>query len=255
MKPYLEKLREKDACLHVNANADYFFKPHFHSNLEILIVNKGVCDLQNNGKTYVVDNGKIAINDSYDIHGYGHNQTENADTRLIIIPLSFAKKFLSFKGDKTLKSNIIDCPSLCKTLTEIIDKLLTATTDQNLIKAGVDLFFAYLMQKIELCDLVQPPKHSLIKNILDYLNQNFNKDVTLPDVAKNFGYTEAHVSRIFHRYFGCSIGRYLNDLRIAYVLERLNDGSNSSVTNVIFEAGFNSIQTYYRNLARYKNNI
>lgn len=252
MKAYLEKYRENDNSLHFNVKGDLFFKPHFHSNIEILIVNKGNFTVQNNGENYSVCDGQIFINDCYDIHGYGHN--DGGDFRLVIIPISFAKKFLKLKGDNAISSPVISCPQLALSLTEIIDRIFRTSKNENVIKASVDLFFALIFEHLELCANKRKSQYSLIKNILDYLSRNFNKDVTLVSVAKEFGYTEAHISRLFHKFFKCSICVYVNNLRINYVLDRINSGE-VNVTDAIFESGFNSVQTYYRNLARYKKDI
>ena len=252
MKPYLEKYRENDIKLHFNSRGDLFFKPHFHSNLEIFVVNKGTFTITNNGDKYCVCDGQVFINDCYDIHGYGHN--EDGDFRLIIIPVSYAKRFLNLVGDNTFKSPLITSSELTAKLTEINDRIFKTTDNENVIKAGVDLFLALILEKLELTKNKRRPQYTLIKNILDYLSRNFKNDVTLPIVAKEFGYTEAHVSRLFSKFFKCSIGVYVNNLRINYVLEKIASGE-VNVTEAIFEAGFKSVQTYYRNLARYKKDI
>jgi hypothetical protein len=43
-----------------------------------------------------------------------------------------------------------------------------------------------------------------------------------------------------------------NDIRIAFIKEQIDLGSTDSITELIYKAGFKSVQTYYRNLKRYK---
>ena len=252
MKPFFEKRREQDVKLHFNDKGDLFFKPHFHSNLEILVVKKGNISITNNGEKYSVCDGQVFINDCYDIHGYGHN--DNGEFRLVIIPVAYAKRFFNLVSDNTFTSPLITNSDLTDKLFEIVDRIFKVSQNENVIKAGVDLFLALIFENLELTKNKRRPQYTLIKNILDYLSRNFKNDVTLPVVAKEFGYTEAHVSRLFNKFFKCSIGVYVNNLRINYVLEKI--ASNEvNVTSAIFESGFKSVQTYYRNLARYKKDI
>ena len=252
MKAFYEIHRENDSHLHVQKNKDYFFKTHFHSHLEILVVKKGSCPIDLNGQSYLLKDGDTAFFDSFDIHGYGHNLVENTQTRLLIIPLRYANKFISLKRDMRVANPVIQDANLCQTLTSIIDDFIFPRTNNAIVTAGVELFLAVLGEKLVFQGEEQRPDHNLIKEILQYLNLNFKKDVTLPLVATKFGYTEAHVSRTFHRYVGQSIKEYVNDLRVSYVQNRLTETFGGKISELIYEAGFKSVQTYYRNLSRTK---
>ncbi|MBQ3219170.1 MAG: helix-turn-helix domain-containing protein, partial [Clostridia bacterium] len=59
------------------------------------------------------------------------------------------------------------------------------------------------------------------------------------------GYSDAHISRIFSLYVKKSLPDYVNELRFKEV-NRLIENTNGKITDLIFDAGFNSIQTYYR---------
>lgn len=55
MKAFYEEYRDDDENLIVMRNGFYLFPPHFHRNIEILIVNKGAYTVVHNGVSYSVE--------------------------------------------------------------------------------------------------------------------------------------------------------------------------------------------------------
>ena len=86
----------------------------------------------------------------------------------------------------------------------------------------------------------------LIRAVLSYLSEHFREDVSLPVIARKFGYAQAYVSRVFHRYTNTGLPRYVNRLRLNYIETRRRNDPSASLTDLIFDAGFKSIPTYYR---------
>ena len=253
MDAFFEMAREEILSPHIIKNKDYVFKTHFHSNLEILLVNKGECPITCNGRNYLIKDGQIAFFDSFVFHGYDNNPTKNVDTRLMVIPLSYAENFLAYKNGLSISNFLIDDAKLCNKLIQVIDDFIYEQKNQTVLSAGIQLFLALLSEKLEFKKSDISSEHNLIKDLLYYVNLNFKNDVSLSTVANHFGYTEAHVSRTFSRFLNQSLKEYVNNLRIRFIQEKIKQGSDLSITELIFQAGFNSQQTYYRNLAKFNN--
>ncbi|MBQ9756325.1 MAG: helix-turn-helix domain-containing protein, partial [Clostridia bacterium] len=79
---------------------------------------------------------------------------------------------------------------------------------------------------------------------------NFRSEITLSGLAKEFGYSVEHVSRVFHKYLKTGIPEYVNGLRLNCVEQLVKAHPEKKITEIIFDSGFNSIQSYYRNKAR-----
>jgi methylphosphotriester-DNA--protein-cysteine methyltransferase len=88
---------------------------------------------------------------------------------------------------------------------------------------------------------------------LFYINQNFKEEINLKILAKQFGYTAEHISRVFNHYLNVSLPEYINGLRLDYVENAIKEGSKENITSLLFSAGFKSIQTYYRAKNKRKN--
>ena len=86
---------------------------------------------------------------------------------------------------------------------------------------------------------------------LNYINDNFDKPISLKTMAKEFGYSEGHCSYLFNSYVGVSFKNYLNDIRMQNALSMIAT-NNYSINEVIEQSGFGSPVTFYRQYAKYK---
>lgn len=246
MKGYYEHIRETQNELVIFRNHQHNFVSHFHINLEIYILNDGEQQVTCNGKTYNMTSGTIAFFDSYDIHGYLKADKPCKDSCVILIPYPLLTHFREFRQKLRVASPIIFDKQLTEQLLQVIDQVLLKTHDKNLITAGVDMMLALIEQKLNYETSGQNDDVTLVKKILEFIDNNYQKDAKLSTIANNLGYTEEHLSRVFHKYLNQSIPSYVNGLRLVYVERELKKGEKK-LSEIIFDAGFNSFQTYYRN--------
>ena len=105
---------------------------------------------------------------------------------------------------------------------------------------------ARLGERLTFTEIKGREESSAVREILGYIEENFRGDVSRKTVARALGYSEAHVSRVFHRFMGEGLSAYVNRLRHAYVQRALNLNPERTVMELIEEAGFTGVQTYYR---------
>jgi len=72
-----------------------------------------------------------------------------------------------------------------------------------------------------------------------YLTSRLSERITLDDVASAVHVSPFHFARLFHRYTGLPVHRYLTLLRLRASLARLADGAND-LTRLALELGFSS---------------
>ncbi len=73
-----------------------------------------------------------------------------------------------------------------------------------------------------------------------YLLDNFQTELNLADIAHNVNVSPFHFSRLFKHFTSYSPYRYLLELRLSHAVLLLRNTSRS-VTEICFEAGFNSL--------------
>ena len=101
-----------------------------------------------------------------------------------------------------------------------------------------------------------------IKKIIEYINLNYAKEIKNNDLAEIAGYHEYHLNRLFVRYTGMSMHKYIVNLRMNEA-KRLLLNTNMSVSDIASQTGFCSnthFSTYFKKETKvspfeYRNNF
>ena len=84
-----------------------------------------------------------------------------------------------------------------------------------------------------------------INKVFQYLEENYQNNISLSDVSKAVGFSEFYFSRLFKNTMGKNFHEYLMDLRIRKA-ENLLVYSNMPIAEIAYSVGFNSIATFNR---------
>src|SRR4030095_8018951 len=84
-----------------------------------------------------------------------------------------------------------------------------------------------------------------IEKIMQYINNNFDRNITLNDAAKIAGMTEVALSRFFKVRTGKTFIETLNDARLGNASRMLID-TTQSVSEVAYKCGFNNMSNFNR---------
>ena len=256
MKPFYENTRDDKPYSLIAKNQKFLNYPsHFHGVLELFIVKKGPFVCYCNGKKLTLKNNSIAIFDHFDLHYIPHNQNQEGTFQYVMtIPSKLLTKFNALRQNESFATNVICDEQLCDTVISLIDTFFHERSERTFEnEAVIDLIFSQIFYKME---FVKQEKKSndfyLIKKILIYIENNYKENVSRKEIAKNLGYTESHISRTFHQYIGYSIPHYTHHLRLSYNEKNLKK-KDVSLTQLIMDSGFKSLQSYYRNKKLFEN--
>ncbi len=245
MEAFYEKMREETNELNVQRNPNPIFPAHFHLNLEVLLLRKGGYTVRVGDWRQEVGAGSVVVIDSYEIHGYEDCVFKEArDACVVIFPYRYLQKFNEWRKNLKIAEPIICDGALCDELMQIADAYLTGS--EPIKEAAADLFLARLYERLRFSENKARGDSSLVRQILSFIQENFQNDVSRKAIARELGYTEAHISRVFHRCIGKSISEYVNGLRLAYVERLRASGVKRTTLDLLYEAGFKSQQTFYR---------
>lgn len=254
MKAIYEQSREESSNIFIRRSKEHGFYPHFHINVEIYIVKHGNAVVSCNGKEYGLSDGNIAFFDSYDIHSYEKTYVNGVDDCVLIIPLKYLSKFNSLKKSAKIVSPIISDPELVDKVLHLIDCYVKNSDSESVRSSATDLILSLIHEKLEYADDNGSTDKELIMSILSFMNKNFKNDVSLKALSNALGYNQSYLSRTFRKYMNVGIPEYVNNLRLDYVEKECKD-KNVKITELIFDAGFKSIQSYYRNKKRLEKQI
>jgi AraC-like DNA-binding protein len=85
---------------------------------------------------------------------------------------------------------------------------------------------------------------SFSAEILEYLEKNYNKKITLAELARQNCYNPSYFSQLFKECFGKSFTAYLQDLRVTKSLELLT--GDLSVEQVSLAVGYGDKKQFYK---------
>jgi len=154
---------------------------------------------------------------------------------------------------------------LCRTDSEeILQKIIMEMLDEcarpkkysvRYLNALLELFIIQLLRLHEFHFTIGKSTDNVenesILAIMRYIQSNF-RTVTLPDAAKFFNYSEAHLSRLIKKFTGKNFTGIIQTIKIQYSARLLAEGK-MSIAEIIDEVGYTDSSHFYRVFKRYYN--
>ena len=88
-----------------------------------------------------------------------------------------------------------------------------------------------------------------IEKILQYVNENYNKDISLKTISDKFYINASYFSEYFKRSTGVNFTQYVAELRVRQSI-RLLMNHEHNVVDVAFSCGFNNSSSFYNTFKR-----
>ena len=250
MKAFYEKRREEDTKVVFRENATFLYPAHFHENAEMLAVSKGGYEITVNGVPHTVRAGELIFIDSYDIHSYDKRLGAEDESCNIIIPPSFLAGYRALRGARAVADPVVRDAALSARVVNICREYIQKETSDVVHAAAVDLLFALLVDKLTFAPKKDAAETSLIRKILTFAQENYRENASIAALSAKTGYSKEHLSRVFHRYMKIGFPEYINRLRLDYIKNALRADPRQKITVLLFDAGFGSVQAYYKAKAK-----
>ena len=117
------------------------------------------------------------------------------------------------------------------------DYLLKPINSADLENTLKKLEWKLLAEKDKITEKRQTRPFDIVEGIKAYLKSNFNKPISFSDIASQFNFSPAYLTKIFKEHAGTSPVKYLQKYRID-VARKLLWSSNLSVKEVALKVGF-----------------
>jgi len=247
-----EKEADENNYLYFIFSDNNYCNVHFHKNIEILFVKEGRHRVIINGVEHILTAGEIAFSNSYDVHCYKYE--EHSKVYIIVIGNNYSSRFINQYG-KIFDNFLPVHNEGTKEIFELLDKFYYQKNDNNLLMnyGFIDLLLGLMAKYYPLKDGIKN-NNNIIIEILTYINENYKSDITLNSVSERFGYTKPYFSMLFNKYTNTHLRDYINRLRVDRVKELLEDKqyNNDTITAIAMGCGFESLNTFYRAMKKFK---
>ena len=84
--------------------------------------------------------------------------------------------------------------------------------------------------------------NELVCNIISYLNNNINKEITIDELSLIFYFNKTYIMKKFKKELNVSIHEYINTMRIYNSLLFFKD--DNYILSIAFKNGFNSLEYF-----------
>lgn len=160
-------------------------------------------------------------------------------------PLNMSAAFLRREKTENFPAHYLNDPEIYRNVTELLYMFdIARTTGKPTLAKCLGLaLFEMIAVNIPLTQKTDE-QANLIKNILNFLYENFREDISLTGLAKKYGYSANYFSSLFHSYLNMNLTEFINRLRLNEIVHKIQEGSD--LTSAVFDSGFNSLRTFYR---------
>ena len=241
----------------------YEMAMHWHYNVEIIRVKKGELLITLDNKKILAKKGDIVFANSETLHGAIPSDCEYD---CVVFNLAFLKTG-NVACDSFLDSLLNHNAVVLEKITSLagktdINKLFSALkTRENgfqfIVFGAVNELIGSLKENIDysykIDGLTQKDEKNVakLKRILSFIRDNFDKELTLDDMANASGLSTKYFCSFFKNMTGKTPFGYLNDYRIERASRKLL-GSDLPITQIAFSCGFNDLSYFIKTFKKIK---
>ncbi|NWK83367.1 helix-turn-helix domain-containing protein [Staphylococcus sp. GSSP0090] len=220
--------KQKDKLTYLNT-------PNFAN---IYLVISGDISFQKLNSKYTFHQGEVFI-----VYDFEENLILSGQTTMACISvnnLTYHRFSLSYR------ENTSDNYPIPKVITETYIETLKAILEENYFDAdiGVIKLINYLNHSKDNLYVNMSYSNKLIKDIVEYINKNYKKPLTLSCISKKFYVNSSYLSREFSRKMNISLIKYIKKVKIYSLSRELLLHGNWESTWKAY--GFRSYNTYLR---------
>ena len=215
---------------------------HMHANLEmeIVIVHDGELNITIEKSKYNVKKGECIFILPFEQHNF--NSINDNVSHVIMFHDPYYNFFFQMVGNYQPKTRIF---SIETNLESYISQLL-ADKNSHEVLLQHSIVFPLFHEIKEKCEFYEEKIYSdLFLDALTYINKNLSSALlSEQQIADALFIHPVSLSRIFSKCTGMNIKKYINQRRVIYSYELLQQGR--SITDAAYEAGFGSIRNFNR---------
>lgn len=225
--------------------------PSFHESHELIYVIHGKILTHIDDKIFMMSDGDMCFVNKNQVHFY-ESKSEKISVICLVLGYSYTHHFREQYKDAFLPNSMKD-KEKNKKLVDILTTWLHSERSFLLNCAYANMLYDAIISTYGFSEIQQPQrKIQLAQQFIEYIHTNYSKPITLPSMAKSFGYTKEYFSKLFNEVVGQHFLSVLNAVRLQHANELLAEFPQKSVAEVCEECGFNSIVTFYRYNKKFK---
>lgn len=244
MQPYFHIKREQIRRLHIERYTRLSGQFHFHSHIELMLVEEGSATAWIGDTSEALHAGEIAIVPSYATHQF-HAAQDTVKCTDLFIPTFLCPDFMEAVANKRAVHPVIRNDEATAKIKSAIAEL--EREDLNPIEQTgyLHVILGTVLRYISFENGGADENTDLPARLLLYVNEHFKEELSTEQIAHAMGYSSNYLAERFRSAFHIGISRYINTVRLKNALTLLRE-KKKNITECAMESGFSSLRTFYR---------
>ena len=244
------------------------YSTHHHSAMEIMVCMENQSVVIANGETYRLNVGDILIIPPHMLHKLIF---EDFGVRFIyLIDVEILKCYQDFKVIDPVFMQPFHCtaathPQIYQDLYDSLIQMTDVYFENNafwemriyaIILSAISLIGRYHFTRNAQNDSAaseakQWEYYGKFSSLLNYIDANYNQDLTLEQAAQYIGFSKYHFARLFKTYTNTTFYNYLCHKRMQVAQSLLS--TDTPITNIAIQTGFNNLTSFCRCFRKFTN--
>lgn len=242
MPTFYQKRKTSFQC-YISHNLTY--PSHLHKQLELIYVLHGNVQVTINDVTLDLLPGDISIAFPNTIHSI--STADRSDILLIIFDSylveDYSSRLMNYKPTFPFMRSENQHQDISYCIQNLM-KINMLSINYTLLKSYLTIILCHLLDKLELAEM-RHDDIDLVQQVLEYIDNHYTETITLDSMATNLNASKFYLSRIFSNKLKTTFNQYLNNRRVQ-LARHLLISTELSITEISYQAGFDSTRTFYR---------
>ena len=246
----------------VDENHPQYVMPlHWHSEFEVLRVNRGRLAVYLNNEVYDLGEGDVIFIPSGTLH---RGEPKDCAYDCAVFDLRIASGYSSSRVSELIQpliSSDAEVDHICRgaedCAAELLETVAKAEPHYELKSASLVSELIYLLysfgavKKIQTEDKRIVHRRALMTLLIDKIEREYTAKITLSDLAEIVGMNEKYLCRFFKSFTGQTPIDYINRLRVDRACFDMTV-NKMTVTEAAYECGFNELSYFSKIFKKYK---
>lgn len=245
----LESQRDHADYFHAEKYLSDGYYAHFHRNAELYCVYEGAVTVTIGKNEYALTAGEGVFIDSLQVHSYLCD--EKAEIGFVLFGETFMQPFHKTYPNMT-PPVLLNDKEANRPLFDYLSTIGGRKSDFDALEAyaHTSMLLHFIVSAYGVVPAREDRKSSdfIITNIIQYIYDHADEDITLTSLAEHFGYNRMSVSHLISKYIRIDLRNFVNDIRVQKVvsLQALPENKNISTMELASRCGFKSVSSFYR---------
>ena len=228
------------------------FPPHFQNKIEIAHCFSGQQKIKIAGEIYTLNKGDSVFIAPNLIHEYIETESQSSKTEVLCLmsDIDVFHQLLPQLTSKVPLSAFVPANLTDKTTLNAFRQMTEAKNNNLELLGWACIALSGIIKNLEFGENNKTFNTKLIQMLISYINENFKEDLTLETIASHFGYSTSYIAHIFSEQLKIPFRSYLGSTRSEHARKLILE-KNKTLTEICYECGFNSPNTFCRNFKKH----